>query len=431
MTGVNYDITARIEAEAARRRYAARLEGVQAIDRAILAAESPEAIGLATLKRLRQLIPYQSGSVILFDFAEGVAQCAAVETDMELGMASGSTIPLSQFSAPDILRTGPVRYIEDIAAQTPRPPVLDSLLAEGIRCTLTAPLLVQEQLLGELNLAATTTAAFDKEHLEIVREVADQLAVATQQARLRQSLESHAEELEDRVMERTTELTAANKEMEAFSYSVSHDLRSPLRAIDGFSRILMEEYAESLPADGKRYLDLVRTNTQQMGTLVDDLLAFSRLGRQSLTRQSVEMTELAAQVLADLRIEQAGRTMEVQIGDLPACQGDPSLLKQVFVNLLTNALKFTRTREVTRIEIGYDSAYFVRDNGVGFDMRYADKLFGVFQRLHRAEEYEGTGVGLANVQRIINRHGGRVWAEAEVDKGATFFFTIGGNNGWK
>lgn len=452
MTGVNYDITERKEAEEARRRYAARLEGVQAIDRAILAAQSPEAIGLATLKRLRQLIPYQSGSVILFDFANGVAHCAAVETDINLGMESGSTIALSQFSEPDILRLGPVRYIEDIALQTPRPPVLDRLLAEGIRCTISAPLLVQGQLLGELNLAATTAQAFEPEHLEIVREVADQLAIATHQSRLHQSLERHAEELEDRVMARTAELTAANKELEAFSYSVSHDLRAPLRSIDGFSRILLEEYAENLPEDGKRYLNLVRSNTQQMGELVDDLLAFSRLGRHPLNKQAVAPADLARHALDDLRSEQNGRTIDVQIGDLPLCQGDPALLKQVFANLLANALKYTRTREWARIEVGFlplpgslpgpllsrkdtlpsspeaEIVYFVRDNGVGFDMRYADKLFGIFQRLHRAEEYEGTGVGLAIVQRIINRHGGRVWAEAELDKGATFFFTIGGQN---
>ncbi len=245
-------------------------------------------------------------------------------------------------------------------------------------------------------------------------------------------------EKDTQLHQRAEQLEAANKELEAFSYSVSHDLRAPLRAIDGFSRILMEEHAPQLGAEAQRYLQLVRNNTQQMGRLVDDLLAFSRLGRQSIKPQTVWPADLVRQALADLRSEQDGRKVEITIGNpkvdpkqaLPACQADPALLKQVFVNLLSNALKFTRKRETARIEIGAkqtDGAwtYFVKDDGVGFDMRYVNKLFGVFQRLHRAEDYEGTGVGLAIVQRVIHRHGGRVWAEAEVDKGATFYFTLG------
>ena len=226
-------------------------------------------------------------------------------------------------------------------------------------------------------------------------------------------------------------LEAANKELEAFSYSVSHDLRAPLRAIDGFSRILIEEHAQEQTSEAQEYLQLVRENTLKMGRLVDDLLAFSRLSRQPLKVQHVEPAILVRHVLDDLRNEQEVRRIEVSIGDLPSCQADPALLKQVWVNLLSNAIKYTRTREPARIEIGYqqtaeEQIYFVRDNGVGFDMKYVNKLFGVFQRLHRAEEYEGTGVGLAIVQRIIQRHGGRVWVEAEVDKGAIFYFTIEG-----
>jgi two-component system, NtrC family, sensor kinase len=224
-------------------------------------------------------------------------------------------------------------------------------------------------------------------------------------------------------------LESANKELEAFSYSVSHDLRAPLRAIDGFSRILLEEYAPALPPEVQRYLRLVCDNAQRMGALVDDLLALSRLGRQPLAKRQVALGPLVNQCLEELTSEQAGRKIEIALSDLPPCQADPSLLKQVFLNLLGNALKYTRAQEVARIEVGgeiHDGEYlgFVRDNGVGFDRRYAAKLFGVFQRLHRAEEYEGTGVGLAIVQRIIRSHGGRVWAEGEVGKGATFYFTL-------
>jgi signal transduction histidine kinase len=236
--------------------------------------------------------------------------------------------------------------------------------------------------------------------------------------------------LEQKVQERTAELQAANRELESFSYSVSHDLRAPLRAVAGFSRILSEEYEPHLPAEAQAYLHRVEDNAQQMGQLIDDLLAFSRLGRQAIKRQPVAPADLARTILEELLDQQQESRVKVTLGDLPGCQADPVLLKQVFVNLLSNALKFTRQREVATIEIGclYDNGvpvYFVKDNGVGFDMQYAHKLFGVFQRLHRAEEYEGTGVGLAIVQRVINRHGGRVWADAKPGQGASFYFTVG------
>lgn len=242
-------------------------------------------------------------------------------------------------------------------------------------------------------------------------------------------------ELERRVLERTGQLEAANKELESFSYSVSHDLRAPLRAIDGFSRIVLEDYSEPMTDEGKAYLKLVRDNTRQMGQLVDDLLAFSRLGRLGLTKQTVDPGRLVRTCLAEMEADCAGRRTEIEIGELTLCQADPVLLKQVWINLLSNALKYTRKREIAQIVVGCRTApraeqgppeaiYFVQDNGAGFDMKYAHKLFGVFQRLHRAGDYDGTGVGLAIVQRIIHRHGGRVWGEAQVDRGATFSFTL-------
>jgi signal transduction histidine kinase len=243
-------------------------------------------------------------------------------------------------------------------------------------------------------------------------------------------------EKEAALRQRAEQLEAANKELEAFSYSVSHDLRAPLRAMDGFSRILIEDYSGSLDAEAKRYLGIVRDNTKHMGQLVDDLLAFSRLGREPLRIQAVAPARVAQQALEELRGELGGRDVTMEIGELPDCQADPALFKQVVVNLLSNAIKFTRKRQAARIEIGALAAaegappvpavYYVRDNGVGFDMRYADKLFGVFQRLHPMDEYEGTGVGLAIVQRIVHRHGGRVWAEAAVNQGATFYFAFDG-----
>ena len=236
-------------------------------------------------------------------------------------------------------------------------------------------------------------------------------------------------ELEQRVRERTAQLKAANKELEAFSYSVSHDLRAPLRALASFSKILIEQHADALDPKAEHYLKRIQTNAIKMGVLVDDLLRFSRLSRQKLKTQTVEPTRIVQEVLAELCDMQEGCQVNIDIGALPPCQADPSLLKQVFANLLSNALKYTQAREAARIQVGASvengqAVYFVADNGVGFDMQYADKLFGVFQRLHRAEDYEGTGVGLALVQRIIHRHGGRVWADAKPDHGATFYFTL-------
>lgn len=237
------------------------------------------------------------------------------------------------------------------------------------------------------------------------------------------------ETLEHRVAERTNQLEAANKELEAFSYSVSHDLRAPLRAIDGFSRILSEDYTEKLDDEGRRVLDIIRTNAQNMGQLIDDLLAFSRLGRKQIEPTAIDMNELATAVSIELNSQAQLESNPFTINPLPETTGDSVLIRQVFVNLFSNALKYSLTKGNVHIEVGSqtrtgENIYFVRDQGVGFDMQYSNKLFGVFQRLHSPEEFEGTGVGLAIVQRVINRHGGRVWAEGEVDKGATFYFAL-------
>lgn len=236
-------------------------------------------------------------------------------------------------------------------------------------------------------------------------------------------------ELEARVARRTAELEAANKELEAFSYSVSHDLRAPLRAINGFTRIVLDEFGKQLPEEGKKYLERVREGGRRMGALIDDLLKFAQLSRQPLALQGVDMAQLVRETLAELNPAAGGRHIETRIAELPACQGDPALLKQVWVNLLSNAIKYTRDRMPAVVEVGSEQdngrcVYFVRDNGVGFNMKYAGKLFGVFQRLHGPDEFEGTGVGLAIVQRVVCRHGGRVWCAAEPDRGATFYFTL-------
>ncbi len=238
------------------------------------------------------------------------------------------------------------------------------------------------------------------------------------------------EELEQRVRERTAELEATNKELEAFTYSVSHDLRAPLRHISGFSKILTEEFGPSLPPEAQRHLLRIEEGTCRMGQLVDDLLNLARVGRRELTLQVTGLQSVVDEVISSLKPECSGRKVQWKIGNLPYVDCDTALMKQVFQNLLSNALKFTRPRPQAVIEVGQkeqdgSAVLYVRDNGVGFSMKYADKLFGVFQRLHRQEDFEGTGVGLATVQRIIHKHGGCIWAEAELDKGASFYFTLG------
>ncbi len=238
------------------------------------------------------------------------------------------------------------------------------------------------------------------------------------------------EELEQRVRDRTEKLEAINKGLEAFSHSVSHDLRAPLRHVSGFVELLKRSASGRLGEKDVHYLKMISDSTEKMGTLIDDLLSFSRMGRAELRKTSVDMGAIVAEIVREFREETGGRDIRWQVGPLPAVYGDPAMLRQAVANLVSNAVKFTRHKQEARIEIGCGArdgkevAFFVRDNGVGFDMKYADKLFGVFQRLHSSVEFDGTGIGLANVRRIVHRHGGNTWAEGAIDGGATFHFSI-------
>ena len=246
---------------------------------------------------------------------------------------------------------------------------------------------------------------------------------------LEQSLRTLNAELEQRVADRTVELQEANKELESFSYSVSHDLRAPIRAISGFCALLTQDHEAQLEAEARRKLGVIKSEAARMGALIDDLLAFSRLGRKSMQTTALDMREMAAKSYNQLSRDQGDRKVEFRLGSLPTAVGDRSLFEQVWVNLLSNALKFSSKKETAVIEVGAISeerehVYFVRDNGAGFDPRYGKNLFGVFQRLHANDEFPGTGVGLALVHRIVARHGGRVWADGKLGEGATFHFTV-------
>jgi light-regulated signal transduction histidine kinase (bacteriophytochrome) len=255
---------------------------------------------------------------------------------------------------------------------------------------------------------AVVTVAFLSERIEKVRSL----------NKMNQELEKERQKLED-----------ANKELEAFAYSVSHDLRVPLRAIDGFSRILVEDYQDELDDEGKRLINIVRENTKKMGQLIDDILQLSRAGRQKMNISKLDLGSLFRGIFEELKLSNSGRNVQLEVKPLPVVYGDRTLLQQVISNLLSNSFKFTAPRQTAIIEVGgkkgkNENIYYVKDNGVGFDMKYSGKLFGLFQRLHGQDEFEGTGVGLSIVQRIIRRHGGDVWAEGKVHQGATVYFSL-------
>jgi PAS domain S-box-containing protein len=253
----------------------------------------------------------------------------------------------------------------------------------------------------------------------------------TQRKISEQEIERLHAELESRVRQRTAQLEVANKELESFTYSVAHDLRAPLRHIVGFAQILEEDFRPRLEPEAQQYLTRIQQGTRRMGLLVDELLNLAKVGRQQLNLQLVGLTPIAEQVISELASSYEGREVEWRLGELPCAHCDANLVKQVFQHLISNAIKYTRLRQHAVIEVGKTSAggqtaIFVRDNGVGFNMKYVGKLFGIFQRLHANENFEGTGVGLATVQRIVQKHHGRIWAEAEMDRGATFYFTLKG-----
>jgi signal transduction histidine kinase len=345
-----------------------------------------------------------------------------------------------------ILDTGePVlvnRTVEEIELRRSQPYLIGDA-SHASASIVYAPLMLGKQPIGVISAHNYQMNAYDETHRDLLMAAAYQIAIAVHNARLYDTLQSELyerkrveheirilnAELEQRVSKRTREHQASLQELQAFTYTVSHDLRAPLRAIDGFSKTLVQNYAEQLPDKAQHYLNRVQANVQRMGELVDDLLAFTHIGRIEPKKEEIDVARMSRWVIEEFKGDMGLENVEFIVQPMSTVDADPNLLKQALTNLISNAIKYSSQHATPRIEIGClpqdgQIVYFIRDNGIGFDMRYVDKLFGVFQRLHNDEKYEGTGIGLATVQRIIVAHGGRIWAEAEVGKGATFFFTL-------
>ena len=327
-------------------------------------------------------------------------------------------------------------FTTDIATDERMAPWRDAALAREFRSCAGFPLVVEDRCVAVLTAYASELGFFDEEEVKLFDGLAADLSFALEamarderRRAVEDKLRRLSEELERRVQERTQELRAANADLEAFSYSVSHDLRAPLRAIDGFSRVLLSRYADRVDADGRHALERVRAGSERMAVLIDAMLGLSRLGRRPLELGDVDLSALAAEVVEELRAGEPERDVEVLIEPDVSAVGDKELLRVVLQNLLGNAFKFTSQQPHARVQFGRTehasrAAIFVRDNGVGFDMNYADRLFRPFDRLHSESEFSGTGIGLATVQRVIARHGGRVWAQGAIGDGATFYFTL-------
>ncbi len=416
--------------EARLRRYSERLAILHEIDRGLIANFTPETIAESALRPLRDLLKVPRAIVNLFDYETGEVEWLVAIGRQRVRVGPGVRYPLALLGDIAALRRGEPQVIDTRAL--PPSEHRDALLASRVEMYMAVPMIAGGELIGALSFGGEARE-FPEEQVAVAREAASQLAIAVAQARLHARVQRQADELERRVRERTSqlqertaELELANKELEAFSYTVSHDLRTPLRAVDGFARLFEEDYGAKVDGEGRRLLGVIRDSSRRMGTLIDDLLAFSMLGRTALHPVALDMGALTAEVWAELG---GGSAATFLVAPLPPARGDRALLKQVWANLISNALKYSAKRAAPLITVTGESrdeerVYCVADNGAGFDPRYYGKLFGVFQRLHAETEFSGTGVGLATVQRVVMRHGGRVWAEGEVDAGAKFYFSL-------
>jgi PAS domain S-box-containing protein len=476
---IRFDISDRKHAQEVLRRYAERLETLHEIDRAILRAESPKQLARAALLRLNSVVPYEQAMVVLFRFQTQEAELLIGGLNGEL---RGETVPISDLIPIQVsLQQASICYIEDLSTLEPCPPLLERQLAEGNRSFLSISLIAEGELIGELGVFARSVAAFTGEHQEIVAEVANQLAIATQQARLRQQLQNYAAELEQRVIERTAELQEANEALEVFVYSASHDLRAPLRGIQGLAQVLLEDYGELFDSEGQLYAQRLVISAQEMSALLQDLLEYSRLSRAEINLQRVDLASIVTTSLTQLQAELQAQHVQVRV-EIPSFEvmGHRATLIQVVTNLITNAIKFvppdvqpqvriwaevrgvgeqghqslSEDESMTQLqpksdnptsppEVRLPSRYaipnnrvtpvaavsgnirlWIEDNGIGIEPRHQENIFQAFERLHGVEAYPGTGMGLAIVRKGVERMGGRVGVESQLGEGSRFWIEL-------
>ena len=414
------------QAQEAVAKQAARLRILHEIDRAIITETAPVAIAEAVLWRLRDLLGVPRAIVNLFDWEAGEVEWLAAVGRHRMHVGPGVRYPLRFAGDVDALRRGEAQVI-DVRTMPPSPET-EALLASGVLVYMVVPMLVGDQVIGSVSFGGEQ-AQFPDEQVSIAQEVATQLAIAIVQARLLEQVKRHATELEGRVAERTRELEGANRELEAFTHTVSHDLKAPLRGMAGFAQALEEDYAERLDDTGRQFLARIRAASERMADLIDDLLQYSRIQQRPVERQPVALKPLLDPLLEDLAGEIAARSLTVTL-DLAVADimSERQGLQEAVANLLSNAVKFSPpqggTITVRSYRDGEQVVVAVADRGVGFDMQYHDRIFGIFERLHRQEDYPGTGVGLAIVRKVAERHGGRAWAESTLGQGSTFFLAL-------
>jgi PAS domain S-box-containing protein len=425
------DVTERRRAEERLRRTVERLAMLHDIDQAVLSARSPAEIARAALGRLRRMVPSRWAAVVLFDAeAEQMHVLAGYDGDRSLPAA---TFPLDEYGPAESRRRGVVQCTADLRALDDPPLRLARLRDAGLRSLLTAPLLAEGEVLGELSVGATEPGAFDVEHREIVREVAAPLAMTIQHARLRDELLRRTAEHDRLLAERGAAVRELSDELDRIIGGLAHEVQSPIRQLHGFASLLLEEQALHQDAGTRHTVTRIRDAAGRLGRVVEDLVELARLGREQVLRQPTDLRAIAQEVVSSQVGDTDARRVAWEIGPLGTAACDAALVRAALGELVDNAVKFTRTRPDPRVRIervaeNGEAGIVVRDNGVGFDPASAHKLFGMFARLHRSEEPAGSGLGLALVRRVAEKHGGRAWAEGEPGRGAAFAFTIG--SGW-
>ncbi len=421
------DINDRKEAEQKLQKINERLSVLHHIDRAILSAKSPESIVQAALDGLWKLVPCQRITVIQFDMKknEALVLGSVVKGKSEVGKEL--RFPLTDIHLIDEFRHGKIRIYSDLLEYPKKKTqILNQLIAEGIRNVVNIPLMFKKEIIGTLNLGASVPGWFTDEHVAIAKEVAMQLAIALRQACLYDQLKQYSKELEYRVAQRTRQLEWANKMLEEFAYSVSHDLKTPLRAILGFTQIIARRYAKSLEKEARHYFENILEAATHMEELINDLLKYSKLGKNAISLIPVELSKLIEDVVSELANSGVTQGAEIIIDpDLPVVEGDVTLLRQIFINLIDNALKYRKKDTSHRVEIrakreNKSALIEVRDNGIGIEPKYQEKIFNIFQRLHSQSAYPGTGIGLAIVKRAVHLMNGKVEIESTPGEGSIF-----------